>query len=100
MINSNVHFKSCVFRDLSEDLPPENSGGWNLEIGALNVFGVNATLALDNCTLSNIKNPVAIAAVRGASVFSSNPPQAVRASESAHQSVVLHVRGCLLACFA
>ena len=78
VIHSNTFFRSCIFRGLSVDLVPENPGEWEPRIGALHVFGLNATLALENCTLSNIVNPLPLVVSRGGLVYSDNPGHVVR----------------------
>ena len=78
VIKSNTFFRSCIFRDLSVEHVPENPGEWEARVGALHVAGLNATLALENCTLSNIVNPLPLVIGRGGLVYSDNPDHVVR----------------------
>lgn len=76
--DSNAYFKSCTFRGLSDDIPPESPGTWEPEYGAIHVSGLNASLVLDNCTISDIVNPEPIVFARGAYVFSDSAQHTVR----------------------
>ena len=78
MYNSNAFFRSCIFRGLSEQRLPENPLEWDARVGALHVVGLNATLALDNCTITNIVNPVPLVVSLGGLVYSDNPDHVVR----------------------
>ena len=79
---SNAHFKSCTFRGLSENIPPESPGVWESVYGAIHVSGLNASLILDNCTFSDILSPHSIGGNRGAYVFSDNSQNTVRCSKT------------------
>eukprot|EP00892_Ulva_mutabilis_P005772 jgi/Ulvmu1/3567/UM167_0001.1 len=72
VLNSNAYFNSCTFRGLSNERLPETAGQWSNVTGALQVVGVNATLALENCTLANIYNSVPIVISRGGLLYSDN----------------------------
>lgn len=75
---SNLYFRSCVFRNLAEDRPPEDPGEWFLLKGAMRVAGLNGTFSLDNCTLSDLRGPTQIISNRGGALFSDNPLHQVR----------------------
>ena len=47
-------------------------------MGALYVHGLNSTLALENCTLTNLINPLPLAIDHGGLVYSDNPDHLVR----------------------
>lgn len=79
VINSNAYFRSCIFRSLSENQQPELPHiEWERLHGALDVGGLNATLALENCTLTDIVNPLPLVASLGSLVYSDNPTHVVR----------------------
>ena len=78
VINSNTFFRSCIFQGLSVEQLPENPLEWDARVGALHVVGINATLALDNCTITNIFNPVPLVVSDGGRVYSDNPAHVVR----------------------
>lgn len=95
--DSNAHFKSCTFRGLSENIPPESPGVWESEFGAIHVSGLNASLILDNCTFSDILSPHSIGGNGGAYVFSDNSQNTVRCSKTRDfpcHSFVVCVRVC------
>lgn len=85
IINSNTFFKSCIFRDLSEERQPENSEQGTNTAGAFTVFGLNATLVLENCTLTDIVTPLPLVVSHGGLVYSDNPEDVVRLHH--HQSL-------------
>ena len=78
VVNGNAYFKSCTFRGLSEVQVPETPGVWEPHIGALHVVGLNATMALENCTLTDIVNALPLVVSRGGRVYSDNPDHVVR----------------------
>ena len=56
----------------------EAAGVWESSFGALHVNGLNATLALENCTLTDIVNPLPLVSSAGGRVYSDNPDHVVR----------------------
>ena len=78
VLNSNTYFRSCIFRGLSEERVPETPGELDAQFGALHIDGLNATLALENCTLTDIVNPLPLVVSRGGRVYSDNPDHVVR----------------------
>lgn len=75
---SNSYFQSCVFKGISRPNEAREPRDWPLLYGAVNVYGANATLVLENCTLSAIKNPDPIVLVNGGWVYSDDPEHVVR----------------------
>ena len=78
VLNSNTFFRSCVFRGLSLERVPVNPGQREPRVGALQVHGLNATLALENCTLTDVINPLPLVINYGGRVYSDNPDHVVR----------------------
>eukprot|EP00892_Ulva_mutabilis_P005912 jgi/Ulvmu1/3693/UM017_0110.1 len=72
IINSNAFFKTCVFRGLSQIQVPDVPGQNEEAVGALHTVGLNATLALENCTIANSYNERPIVVGRGGRVYSDN----------------------------
>lgn len=79
--HSPASFANCTFRALSEPTPPGPLEYGELVYGAINVAGLNATLALQNCTLESIRSSFAVS-VQSTDVFTDNttltvtpPPQ-------------------------
>lgn len=92
IIHSSINFESCVFRKLSA--PTLNSaaavGEWQRLYGAINVDGANSSLVLENCTFTDIRNPVPIALIKGAATYSDNSSQVVRQPTPRCTTLSLH----------
>lgn len=78
ILHSSAYYRSCTFRGLSILQVLAIPRQWNLALGALYVQGFNASLVLDNCTLTNIYNKRPIVAAVGGLVCSDNPQHTVR----------------------
>lgn len=90
--NSNANFKSCVFRSISGAQPPDPARDpVSPASGALRVSGLNASLVLENCTMSDVRiEPIVSGA--GAYVFSDNAQNTVRCSMM--HITVCHIFSC------
>lgn len=77
---STASFESCVFRDLGAVLSPEADDVWKREglSGTISTFGLNTTLAMQNCTLQDMRSAWPISVQQAAGVYSDNPAHSVR----------------------
>lgn len=89
--NSNVHFKSCTFRGITDAVAAQTPGKWEFRFGAIYISGHNSSLVLDNCTFSDMRDSISIVAGPGAYVFSDNAQDTVR-SHPCVTSICLHSR--------
>lgn len=92
IVYGNAYFKSCTFRGLSSVQLPGTPGQWNLALGAFQVDGLNATLVLEDCTLTNIYNERQLVVNAGGTVYSNNPQHTVCSHSLIAVRLLFHLR--------